>query len=181
MDSSPGKAGTQSLQAPRRNSDGNLALRASGPLPSQGNRVRFAGYAAIFDRPDRGGDVIRKGAFLGSLKAGEAVPLLWQHQPGAVIGRIEHLSEDRRGLRVIAALGEGADAARAAKLVRSGRLDGLSFGYRVREAGRSGGLRELRKLELVEVSLVAEPMQPKARVHAVDSETDSYSTRRVSV
>lgn len=23
--------------------------------------VRFAGYAAIFDHPDRGGDIIRKG------------------------------------------------------------------------------------------------------------------------
>ena len=31
-----------------------------------------------------------------------------------------------------------------------------------------GGLRELIELELVEVSLVANPMQPKARVHAVE-------------
>ena len=131
--------------------------------------VRFAGYAAIFNRPDKGGDVIRKGAFAGSLGSGEAVPLLWQHRPGAVIGRIEHLSEDQRGLRVIAELGAGEDARRAEGLVRSGRLDGLSFGYRVRDAGKSGGLRELRDLELVEVSLVAEPMQPKARVHAVES------------
>lgn len=166
MDSFPARAGAQSLQAERSNSGSGRALRAPGPLPSQGNRLRFAGYAAIFDRPDRGGDVIRKGAFHGSL--GGDVPLLWQHKPGAVIGRIEHLSEDRRGLRVIAELGEGKDAARAAKLVRSGRLDGLSFGYRVREAGKSGGLRELRELELVEVSLVAEPMQPRARVHAVE-------------
>ena len=112
--------------------------------------------------------MIRKGAFAASLAQGEGVPLLWQHKPGAVIGRIEHLSEDRRGLRVIAELGEGADAARAAKLLRSGRLDGLSFGFRVRESGRSGGLRELRVLELIEVSLVAEPMQPRARVHAVE-------------
>ena len=68
------------------------------PLPLKGARgVRFAGYAAIFDRPDRGGDVIRKGAFLGSL--GGEVPLLWQHKAGAVIGRIEHLSEDKRGRR----------------------------------------------------------------------------------
>jgi HK97 family phage prohead protease len=94
---------------------------------------------------------------------------LWQHKSGALIGRIEHLSEDNRGLRVIAELGTGSDAARAAKLVRDGRIDGLSFGYRVREAGKNGGLRELRNLELVEVSLVAEPMQPKARVHAVES------------
>lgn len=131
------------------------------------NRVRFAGYAAIFDRPDRGGDVIRKGAFAASLAKG-TVPLLWQHRAGALIGRIEHLSEDKRGLRVIAELGTGGDAARAARLVQAGKIDGLSFGYRVREAGASGGLRELRDLELVEVSLVAEPMQPKARVHAVE-------------
>jgi len=112
--------------------------------------------------------VIRKGAFVESLKRAEAVPLLWQHRPGAVIGRIEHLAEDRRGLRVIAELGEGEDAQRAGKLLKSGKLDGLSFGYRVREAGKSGSLRELRELELVEVSLVAEPMQPRARVHAVE-------------
>jgi HK97 family phage prohead protease len=130
--------------------------------------MRFAGYAAVFDRPDRGGDVIRKGAFAGSLERRGGVPLLWQHQPGAVIGRVEHLSEDGRGLRVIAELGGSDDAARAARLVRSGRLDGLSFGYRVRDAGSSGGLRELRDLDLVEVSLVAEPMQPRARVHAVE-------------
>ena len=130
--------------------------------------VRFAGYAAIFDRPDRGGDVIRQGAFLGSLGTRTAVPLLWQHKAGVVIGRIEHLSEDKRGLRVIGELGGSGDAARAAKLLRGGMLDGLSFGYRVRQAGRSGGLRELKELQLVEVSLVAEPMQPRARVHAVE-------------
>jgi hypothetical protein len=131
--------------------------------------MRFAGYAALFDRPDKGGDIIRKGAFAKALERAGEVPLLWQHKAGAVIGRIEHLSEDRRGLRVIAELGEGADAARAAKLVRSGRLDGLSFGYRVREAKSSGGVRELVELDLVEVSLVANPMQPKARVHAVET------------
>lgn len=130
--------------------------------------TRFAGYAAIFDFPDRGGDVIRQGAFAASLERSEAVPLLWQHKAGAVIGRVEHLSEDSRGLRLIAELGEGEDASRAARLVKSGRLDGLSFGYRVREAGSNGGVRELRDLELVEVSLVAEPMQPRARVHAVE-------------
>lgn len=136
--------------------------------PQAGRPLRFAGYAAVFDRPDRGGDVIRPGAFAAALKRGGPVPLLWQHQGGQVIGRIEHLSEDKRGLRVIAQLGAGEEAARAARLLQGGKLDGLSFGYRVREAGRDGPYRELREVELVEVSLVAEPMQPKARVHAVE-------------
>ena len=47
-------------------------------------------------------------------------------------------------------------------------MDGLSFGYRVREAKSAGAYRELVELDLVEVSLVANPMQPKARVHAVE-------------
>jgi HK97 family phage prohead protease len=118
----------------------------------------------VFDYPDRGGDVVRKGAFAKALERAGKVPLLWQHKAGAVIGRIEHLSEDARGLRVIAALNDG----RAARLLGSRKVDGLSFGYRVREAKSTGNLRELVELDLVEVSLVANPMQPKARVHAVE-------------
>jgi HK97 family phage prohead protease len=126
--------------------------------------VRFAGYAALFDRPDRGGDIIRKGAFAKALERAGNVPLLWQHRASAVIGRIEHLSEDARGLRVIASVGD----VRASRLLGSGKVDGLSFGYRVREAKSAAGLRELVELDLVEVSLVANPMQPKARVHEVE-------------
>jgi hypothetical protein len=124
--------------------------------------VRFAGYAAIFDRPDSGGDVVRKGAFAG-LGAVSDVPLLLQHK-GHPVGRIEHLSEDKRGLRVIARV----EDRRARELLRRG-MRGLSFGYRVREARSDAGLRELRALDLVEVSLVARPMQKLARVHAVET------------
>jgi len=82
-----------------------------------------------------------------------------------VIGRVEHLSEDERGLRVIAAVGDK----RAARLLERGKVDGLSFGYRVRAANSAGALRELIDLDLVEVSLVAHPMQPRARVHAIEN------------
>ena len=123
--------------------------------------MRFAGYAAVFDRPDSGGDVVKQGAFADALKRVGEVPLLLQHK-GQPVGRIEHLSEDRRGLRVIA---EVVDA-RVRDLVKRG-LRGLSFGYRVREAEAAKGLRELRALDLVEVSLVARPMQSQAKVHAL--------------
>jgi len=120
--------------------------------------VRFAGYAAVFDRVDRGGDVVRAGAF----GAARPVPLLWQHG-GPPVGTIETIGEDSRGLRVIGRVEEP----RLAALVRAGAVDGLSFGYRVK-AARRGHVRELTALDLVEVSLVAQPMQPLARVHAVD-------------
>lgn len=119
--------------------------------------VRLPGdaTAAVFDRPDKGGDIIRKGAFARALERAGEVPLLWQHRAGAAVGQIEHLSEDKRGLRVI--VGD----ARASKLFGTGKVDGLSFGYRVREAKSSGAHRELVELDLVEVSLVANPMQPR--------------------
>jgi HK97 family phage prohead protease len=129
--------------------------------------VRFAGYAAVFDRPDRGGDVLRPGAFARSLGRGGRVPLLWQHQAGKPIGRVEYLKEDRRGLRVIARLSQGAAGREAAALLKEGAVRGLSFGYRVRSA-RGETLRELTDVELVEVSLVTLPMQPRALVHAVE-------------
>lgn len=119
---------------------------------------RFAGYAAIFDHPDRGGDIVRKGAFGHAAKAG--LPLLWQHDRARRIGFIERLEEDDRGLRVVATM--DADAPPVADGA------GLSFGYRVRAAGTvkktNGTYRELTDLDLIEVSIVNHPMQPLARV-----------------
>ena len=130
--------------------------------------MRFAGYAAVFDRPDRGGDVVRAGAFARAMKRGAAgVPLLWQHDSGRPIGRIEYLKEDGRGLRVIARLGESRAGREAAAMLKDGAVRGLSYGYRVRAASGEAP-RELTDLDLVEVSLVTLPMQPKARVHAVE-------------
>ena len=55
----------------------------------------------------------------------------------------------------------------AAALLKEQAVRGLSFGYRVR-AAKGEAPRELADLDLVEVSLVTLPMQPKARVHAVE-------------
>ena len=129
--------------------------------------MRFAGYAAVFDSPDRGGDVVRRGAFAGSLRRRGGTPLLWQHDPARPIGRVEYLHEDRRGLRMIGRLSSGAAGREIAALLKEGAVSGLSFGYQVRAASGEGP-RELTELELVEVSLVTMPMQPKARVHAVE-------------
>jgi uncharacterized protein len=120
--------------------------------------MRIAGYAAIFDAPDKGGDIVRKGAFAGAAKSG--LPLLWQHDTTRRIGFVQSLSEDERGLRVIAQMDEEADPVMAGA--------GLSFGYRVRGM-RNTTYRELTDLDLIEVSVVSHPMQPLARVLAVES------------
>jgi HK97 family phage prohead protease len=121
--------------------------------------IRVEGYAAVFDRPDRAGDVVRRGAFADVA----CVPLLVQHR-GRAVGAIEALGEDARGLRVVAVV-EDADVARA---VACGALVGLSVGYRAR-AVRRGVWREILRAELAEVSLVAVAMQPAARVERVSA------------
>jgi len=122
--------------------------------------VRFEGYAAVWDRVDRAGDVFRTGAFAGA----QVVPLLCQHRGGAV-GVIEAIGEDARGLRV----GGRVDAPALAAAVRAGALAGLSVGYRPLAVAR-GRARELIRVQLIEVSLVAVPMQPAARIDRVYQE-----------
>lgn len=135
--------------------------------------LSFAGHAALFDVIDRGGDIIRRGAFAA---ARPPVPLLWQHDPARVIGRIDMLREDALGLAVAGTIdGRPGTADSVLALLRERQIDGLSFGYRVRASrpgppGRNGRpSRELLSVEIVEISIVAQPMQPAARIrHLTD-------------
>ena len=124
--------------------------------------LTFIGYAAIWDRMDRAGDVMRRGAFAG---AGD-VPLLWQHR-GDPMGRIATLTEDDRGLSVEGRVDDPALAA----LVRAGAVAGLSVGYRPRVV-HQGAARAILSAELLEISLVTVPMQPLARVTHVLTKGD---------
>lgn len=120
--------------------------------------LRFEGYAAVFGRMDRAGDVIRPGAFADA----GPVPLLWQHR-GAPVGRIVAIGEDARGLRIAGLVDDPALAA----LVDGRALDGLSVGYRAL-AVRQGARRELLRVALAEISLVPVPMQPMARIDRIE-------------
>lgn len=138
------------------------------PGQAQAKPIRFAGYAALFGRRDAGRDVIRPGAFARTLAdRRDPLPLLWQHRADLRIGWVETVAEDGRGLRVVARVDNPGGAAGLA--LKRGTVTGLSFGYRARHALRTAEGRELRDLELFEVSLVTHPMQHGARVHLVSS------------
>ncbi len=136
--------------------------------------LRFAGYAALFDKVDGGGDVLRRGAFSRSLAQhqarGTSIPLLWQHRPNVRIGWIELAKEDERGLRVVAVLDDPNGM--PARLLDDRKLSGISFGYRATKSApftmEGRRVRELAEVELIEVSLVTRPMQHGARVHLID-------------
>jgi len=121
--------------------------------------VLIEGYAAVFGQADQIGDCVRAGAFSRSLRGGVSIPMLLQHKPAARVGRWTRLIEDGRGLFVRGLV----ESAGAITLIDRG-LDGLSIGFRPRLARpRVGEGRDLIDLELVEISLVAHPMQTAAR------------------
>src|SRR3546814_10096901 len=91
---------------------------------------------AALGREDSGRDCAGVGILVAGRAAGGG-----SEKP---VGVIEQLREDERGLRVIGRLSARTAVGReAAALLKAGAVDGLSFGYRVREASE-GRPRELR-------------------------------------
>jgi uncharacterized protein len=127
-----------------------------------------AGYASLFGIADLAGDVVRPGAFADSLVVLPAPQLrmLMQHDPGRSVGSWTLAREDTVGLWVEGLLDTAsADGLRAASLVHAGGLDGLSIGFRTLAClPLPGGGRRLDRIDLREVSLVAFPMLPRARL-----------------
>jgi HK97 family phage prohead protease len=138
---------------------------------------RFSGYGSVFNVVDKGGDIVAPGAFAESLetwrKNGRTVPVLWQHDPGQPIGAWEDLKEDDYGLLGDAALWlEDAPYARLAhRGMKSNTITGLSIGYRVKKysINQDTKVYTLEKLDLVEISVVTNPMNDDARVSDVKS------------
>jgi uncharacterized protein len=128
----------------------------------------IAGYASLFGTPDLAGDIVAKGAFARSLDTLPApgIRMLWQHDPDRPIGQWLEVVEDDHGLWVRGQIEAAhAEARHATQLIRAGLVDGLSIGFRTLKAQlRPAGGRILEEIDLREVSLVAFPMLPRARL-----------------
>ena len=137
----------------------------------------FSGYGSVFSVVDKGRDIVEPGAFEKRLKAwdsmGRAVPTLWQHKTDEPIGDWTGLKEDDHGLLGSSNLWlEDAPYARIAhKGMKTKTITGLSIGYRVKreEYDKKTGNTRLIELDLVEISVVTNPMNDDARVADVKS------------
>lgn len=123
--------------------------------------MRIQGYAALYGAPDLEGDVVRRGAFASRPAR---LPMLLRHDAKLAVGEWDALVDDARGLFVAGDIADDLPAAALAeRLVRSG-VDGLSIGFVTRAARPIPGGRELLAVQLLEISIVEAPMQPRARL-----------------
>ena len=143
-------------------------------VPEEEEKGVFTGYGSIFGNKDLGNDIVVEGAFAKSIgkKGAKAVKLLYQHRQDEPIGVFDEIIEDRRGLKVKGRLAMGTQRGREVyELMKMGALDGLSIGYRVDPKGvdydEKGKRRYLKSVDLMEISAVTFPMNPRARVQAV--------------
>ena len=131
----------------------------------------FTGYAACFNNVDSDNDKILPGAFTDSLAAsGPGCPILWQHDQKQPIGVNQKASQDEKGLAVEGQLVlDVRQASEGYALLKAKAIKGLSIGYRVLDYSYEGGVRLLKKLQLMEYSLVTFPANQLAAVESVKS------------
>jgi uncharacterized protein len=123
---------------------------------------RLEGYAATFFKSaDIGGrfvETIAPGAFSSSLRSKADILALVDHDPGRVLARTRsgtlRLSEDSRGLAFDLDIPDTQAGRDVLALAERGDLGGMSFGFTALDEKRDGDRRELRAVELHEISVV---------------------------
>lgn len=150
---------------------------------SDDSAMTFSGYGAVFGNVDSYGDVIQRGAFRETLaaarKSGNWPSMLAQHggfsaEDMMPIGVWTTMEEDDAGLKLEGRLADttrGREAHALLKMQPRPALNGLSIGYIAKEwsvrTRPDEPRRTLKAVELLEVSLVTFPANPKARVTGV--------------
>ena len=143
------------------------------------------GLGSTFDL-DRGDDIILPGAFTETLarhrETNRPVRMLFQHWTDNLIGGfpIDQVRETEKGLEIVGEINllPGHKGEWAYSLAKQGVLTDFSIGFRVKDEEFKDGIRIIKRLELFEISLVAEPMNPNAVVTAVKSDKNTL-TRQV--
>lgn len=133
----------------------DLELRAKGR--------RLEGYAALFGNEARIGggmvETIAAGAFRTTLETRADILALVDHDPARVLARTRsgtlRLSEDTRGLAFDLDVPDTQAGRDVLALAERGDLGGMSFGFTARDESVDGNRRELRAVDLFEVSVVA--------------------------
>lgn len=134
-------------------------------VKSEGEHLYLEGYAAVYGNVDSYKDIIQVGAFDAFLATEEAkrVKFCYNHDMAEVIGKVEEIKSDERGLFFRAKLSNTTRGKDVAILIQDGALTEFSIGYKTEDyIYKDDGVRLLTKLFLYEFSVVPRAANPKA-------------------
>lgn len=151
-----------------------LTERRAAALEVRVKGRTLEGHAALFGTEARIGQVretIAPKAFTASLASGRDVLALVDHDAQKLLARTRsgtlRLAEDTRGLAFEIALPNTTLGRDILELADRGDLGGMSFGFRALDDHRDGNTRELRAVDLFEISVVhAHPAYDGTTVNA---------------
>ncbi len=149
----------------------------------ENNFFTFEGYASTFNNIDYGDDVVVKGAFADSLAKNSQVPILWQHQMSEPIGVSYELYENDKGLVIKGKLPKDDTlvSGRIIPQMKVGSIKEMSIGFRTKNFDMSkDGVRILKEIDLIEISLVTKGMNSRALVDR-DSFKSFVTTTKLSL
>lgn len=131
----------------------------------------FSGYASTFGNVDQHRDVCVRGCFKNTINGRtKKIRMLWQHDMDNPIGVYTSMVEDENGLYVEGKLNMEVQRAREAyALLKQGAIDSMSIGYITLQddVDQTTGIRYLKEVKLIEISLVTYPANEQAVVDAV--------------
>ena len=137
----------------------------------------FSGYGSVFGVIDSYNERVMPRAFTRSIeqKGANGVALLWQHRSDSPIGVYTEMREDTKGLYVEGKLALGTEKGREAyELMKMGWKAGMSIGFMPSESEKAeDGVREVRELDLWEVSIVTFPANAASMVEQVRAKIEN--------
>ena len=151
----------------RGNISENFLIKAVGS-----ENTIISGYASVFNIVDSQNDIVQKGAFEDTKP--ENIKLLWQHDTLKPIGIIKSLYEDDYGLKIQAEINNRILLGKeTTELVRQKAIDGLSIGFCAKDFEYDNqGVRLLKKVDLMEISVVTFPANRNAGIINVKKLTE---------
>lgn len=150
-----------------------IRLTASLEIKTLSN-MQFEGHGSVFGNVDWGNDVVVRGAFSRTLaqhkSEGTLPAMFWMHDPSRVAGKWLDMYEDDTGLVTKGELAPTDLGKEIHTLLKMEAVKGLSIGYIPTDVDYAkDGVRLIKEADLIEVSVVSIPMNPKAQIQHVKS------------
>lgn len=160
--------------------------------PDDSGVSSFTGYASTWTRtPDVYGDVVAKGAFSESLEewkqSGKVIPVLWlhdQYNPASYVAKVVDIVEDDHGLKVTGEFFDDEVSRKVHRLVKERMVNEMSFAFDIVDSAMIDvdgmRVRELRKVDLYECSIVPQGANSDTSIDAVKAVQDRFTDEEIA-